>query len=103
MSTIELDASAHTCTCGGTAVRIASPFAAIGFTEYAHAYLCESCSSIEFAPADPRRSSIRVTIRPASTPCTSCHGPIGELLNPYYGVKLAMSPNVRFCTECDQA
>lgn len=104
MITLEHDlVSQATCDCGATAMRISSPFASVGLTTYSHAFLCTHCHRVQFTPADPRRSVIIVTSRRASTPCTNCYGQIAELPNPYYGVKRAMSPSIRFCPQCDQA
>lgn len=104
MISTELDTATEIgCACGSTATRISNPFAVVGLTTYSHAFLCVSCGRVEFAPGDSHTSSILVTSRPASTPCTNCHGAVSELPNPYYGVRRAVAPTIRFCPECDQA
>lgn len=103
MSATERSTAAKACTCGASATRISSPFVIVGLTQYSHAYRCDSCSRIEFTPVDPLRPVIKVSSRWASLPCADCRGPISELPNPYYGVKRAMAPTIRFCSECDQA
>lgn len=104
MIAFDQDAATRTsCGCEAVATRITNPFATVGLTTYSHALLCTACGRVEFAPSDVRTSTIRVTSRVASAPCTNCHGAVSELPNPYYGVKRSMSPTIRFCTECDQA
>jgi hypothetical protein len=90
------------CACGAAATRITNPFATVGLTTYSHAMLCMSCGRVEFAPADAQTTTISVTSRLASSPCTHCDGAVSELPNPYYGIKRAMAPTIRFCTKCDQ-
>jgi hypothetical protein len=90
------------CACGAAATRIANPFATIGLTTYSHAMLCMACGRVEFAPGDPHTTTISVSSRLDSSPCTDCHGAVSELPNPYYGIRRAMAPTIRFCTGCDQ-